>query len=352
MKSIHVLARAFACLSLAALGTGANAAGQAPDSPNQSRADQDPEETDGATTQEETASRSPVPATAGRRDSRYRVEVGVLPRYISNYFQTQDDFNSATTATPREAAYVTTLSGSFEYDFLQERERTLTGGVRVRRNLFADLDGADSTDIDVTLDYNLQQNQLRLGYFGTPRRLASVTDGGNVYGETNGLRAEYLRRFSRRLRARGGYEFTRETFSRFDERDLSRHQISGDVRYQLSPYFTPGVGFEYVRANAESENFSYKRPALVLLATSRIGDVAYSSLRYRYSDRDYTTDLATGSNFGREDRRHDLSFYSTVQLRRGFSLFGFANHTNNNSNRPNRGFRSYEAGLGLFLRFP
>lgn len=285
-------------------------------------------------------------------DSRFHFEVGVLPRYISNYFQTFDDFQTGATAVPVKSVYVTTLSARAEYDFVREDDRTLTGSVRFRGNLFKDLPGADSADIDVSLEYDFRPNRLRFAYFGTPRRLASVVAGRNVYSRVNGFAAEYSRRLTRRWRARGGYEFARDTFSEFRERDLSRHEVSGDLRYQVSPYFTPGVGFEYLRGNAESENFSYNRPALLLLASSRIRDVAYLSFRYRFSDRDYTTDDPTSSNFNREDRRHDVSFYGTVNLSRGFSLFGFVYHTDNNSNRLTRTFTGYETGLGLFYRFP
>jgi hypothetical protein len=288
----------------------------------------------------------------GDDDSRYHVEVGIMPRHISNYFQTFDDFQPGTTPVPVTAVTILTLSAAAEYDFVREDDRTLTGGVRVRRNLFRDLPGGDSTDVDLNLEYDFRPHRLNFKYFGTPRRLASIVGGQNVYSQVNGFGAEYSRRFGRRWRARGGYEFARDTFSRFSERDLSRHEVSGDVRYQISPYFTPGVGFEYLRGRAESEDFSYNRPALALLASSRVKDVAYLSFRYRFSVRNYTTENLLASNFNREDRRHDLSFYSTVRLGRGFSLFGFVYHSDNNSNRLTRTFTSTESGLGLFYRFP
>lgn len=378
MKSIKVLSAALACLVLAALfaavaavaaagppqqdsqtNTNTNSNRRArtrptPSDDNSNRARDGAEREDQTThaSQDSGPGRSAPARSAERSDKRYRFEFGVLPRYINNYFQAQDEFNSATTAAPAKNVYVTTLSGSFEYDLVREDKRTLTAGLRLRRNLFKDLPGANSTDVDVTLDYNFQPNQLRFGYFGTPRRLAAIVSGRNVYGETNGLSAEYFRRITRHWRARGGYTFARESFSEFQERNLSRHLVHGDLRYRVSPYFTPGVGFEYLRGNAESSNFSFRRPALVLVATSQIEDRAYLSFRYRFSNREYTTTLATDSNFGREDRRHDVSLYGTVQLGRGFSLYGFAYHTDNNSNRAARTFTSYETGLGLFYRFP
>lgn len=293
----------------------------------------------------------PMPTVPRDVDSHLRVEVGVMPRYVSNYFQAQDDFNSPSTITQKRGVHVITLSAGARYDLVQRHGSTLTAGVRVRRNLFTDLNGGDSTEIDVSLDYDFQPNQLRFGLFRTPRRLVSVVNERNIYSEANGFSAEYLRRVTPRLRARAGYQLTRETFSEFDERDVSRHQFNGDLRYQVHPLFSPGIGFEYLLGNARTENFSYDRPALVLLANSRIGDIAYLTFRYRLSRREFDTDVPTDSNFRRVDRRHDFSFYGTAQLGRGFSLFSFASYTDSNSNRETRSFTGFEAGLGLFRRF-
>ena len=375
MRSMKTLAVALACAALAAFTTAATAAagGQQSQSNSNSNANRGSQErktssnrnaNDGGeseeredqsthTTQDEGPGRSAPPRPRADADeSRYHFEVGVLPRYISNYFQTQDEFNTGATVTPIKSVYITTLSGAFEYDLVRKDRETLTAGLRVRRNLFKDLPGANSTDVDVSLEYDFQPNRLRFAYFGTPRRLISVVSGSNIYGDTNGFSAEYQRRINRDWRARGAYIFSRQTFSQFQERNLSLHQVNGDVRYRVSRYFSPGAGFEYQRGKAESENFSYTRPALVLLATSDVKGVAYMSFRYRFSKRDYGTPDTTSSNFGREETRHDVSFYSTVRLGRGFSLFGFYYHTDNNSNRASRSFTSYETGLGLFYRFP
>ncbi|HKG12116.1 MAG TPA: surface lipoprotein assembly modifier [Pyrinomonadaceae bacterium] len=369
---MKTLAVALACAALAAFATAVTAAsgghesqsnansnrgaqGRTTSSDRNANGAEKEEREDRSThaTQDEGPGRSaPARGRPSADESRYHFEMGVMPRYISNYFQTQDDFNAGGTVTPIKSVYVTTVSGNFEYDLMRKDRERLTAGLRARRNFFKDLPGADSTDVDVWLDYDFQPNRLRFGYFGTPRRLISVFSGRNIYGQTNGFTAEYQRRLSRTWRARGSYVFSRQTFSEFNERDLSIHQVNGDVRYRVSRYFSPGAGFEYQRGNAESENFSYTRPALVLLATSDVKGVAYMSFRYRFSKRDYITADTTSSNFGREETRHDVSFYSTVKLGGGFSLFGFYYHTDNNSNLASRSFNSYETGLGLFYRFP
>ena len=296
---------------------------------------------------------APTPATNASSDAtdRLRVQVGIMPRFIDNYFQSEDAFNASTAAVPKKNAHLITFSAGLSYDLVKTADSALTANVRVRPNFFSNLKGADSTDLDASLAYRWGPNQFTLGYFGTPRRLSSVSSGVNIYGETEGFDAEYVRTLSKRWRARASYQFSRETFSAFTERDLSLHQFRSDVRYKLTPLFMPSVGFEYRRANAGSDNFSYKRPALLLSVTSEVGRVAYMNFRYRYSDREYLTDLPTDSNFGREDHRHEFNFYGTFQLGHGFSIFAFANHTTNHSTSATHVFKAKDGGLGLFYQF-
>lgn len=293
----------------------------------------------------------PIAPTGNSDADRLRIEVGVMPRFISNYFQEQDEFNAPTAAVPKKTAHITTLSASLGYDLIKEANSTLTFNMRVRPNFFSNLKGADSTDLDASLAYAWGPNQFTLGYFGTPKRLSSVVNGVNVYGETEGFNAEYMRSLSKRLRVRTSYQLSRETYSDFTERNLSVHQFRADVRYKLNPLFMPSIGFEYRRADADVQSFDYKRPALLLSVTSEVGRAAYMNFRYRYSDRTYLTNVATDSDFGREDHRHEFSFYGTFQLGGGFSIFAFADHTTNHSNSISNTFKSSDGGLGLFYRF-
>lgn len=292
-----------------------------------------------------------IPPTRRASGSRYHLELGVLPRYNNNYFQAGD-------AEPRKSVFITTLSGNFGYDFVQRDHSTLTGELRVRRNIFRDLPGANSTDIDAILGYDFGRNRLELTYFVTPRRLSTFEDdpissiNNSVFNSVNGANLQYARRITRRLRTRASYEFAREIYTAFKERDLSRHRFSTDVRYRVRSFFTPGIGYEYSQNNARSDIFNRHSNALLLLVGSNIRDIFTTSFRYRYSVRDYTTSNTASSNFGRQDRRHDVNLYSTVNLPKGFSIYGFLSTIDSNSSRITRSFNSYETGLGLFFRFP
>jgi len=85
--------------------------------------------------------------------------------------------------------------------------------------------------------------------------------------------------------------------------------------------------------------------------TSEIGKLAYLSFRYRHLDRHYSTDVPADSHFGRRDNRDQFTFYGTVWLGHGFSVFGYADHINNHSNVSYANFKTTEGGLGLFYRF-
>jgi Surface lipoprotein assembly modifier len=282
---------------------------------------------------------------------RYSFEVGVLPHYLDNYYQTQDDFGLGAAGGTPQSVGIVTLSGAVNYELVQSATRKVTVGARVRHNIYTDLDHANSTDVDLTLVYDAKPSQLKLGYFGSRHRLVSDAGGSLVYGATNGASADYSYRFTKRLRGRVGYRFTRQTYSSSTSRNLSEHNFSADLRYQVVRQFMPSVGVEYSRGNASSSAYSFKRKAVYVGFTSELGDLAYLNFRYRRSQRDYLTSVPTDSYFGREDPRDDLSLYGSVQLGGGFSLFGFATHINNRSNQPSHKFTSNEAGAGLFFRF-
>ena len=292
-----------------------------------------------------------LPPTRRTSESRYRVEFGVLPHYNNNYFQ-------AVEGTPRTDVFITTLSANFGYDLMRRDDKTLDVELRLRRNLFSDLRNANSTDIDAILGYDFGRNRVELSYFGTPRRLSSFEDdpvafqNTSIFNSVNGGSLQYSRRFTSRLRGRASYELAREIYTDLKERDVTRHRFATDVRYRVRPFFTPGIGYEYGRNLARSEVFSRRSNALLLLAGSNIRDILTMSLRYRFAVREYTTNNPRSSNFGRRDHRHDVNFYSTVNLPKGFSIYGFISTNNNNSSRANRSFTAYDTGLGLFFRFP
>lgn len=281
------------------------------------------------------------PSMAGR----YRFEFGVLPRYNSNFFQ-------STGGAPSTAVFVTTLTGKFGVDLLRREVSSLAGTFRIQRNIHDGVDNADSYVFDATLGYRFSRNRLYLTYFTIPRRLAFITTDQDVFSRLDGINLGYSRRVTRRTRVRISYQAARQIFSDFKERDAARHRLRGELRYRIHPLFMPGIGYEWSRDNAQSDNFTYNRWAPLLRLDSRIKRIVWVALRYRYQNRDYITVDPTGPNFGREDRRHEFRLYSNVKLTKHWWLYFYGSYLDNNSTRDTRAFGGHELGVGLMFRVP
>lgn len=294
-----------------------------------------------------------VPAGSAKpAESRYHVEVGVMPRYISNYFESQESFNFGQ-APQRVSVQVLTVSGSVGYDFVRTKQSRVTGQFRVRHNFFTDLDAGDTTEYDAKLEYKSKPDEFRLELYRRPRRLASIVNGQNIFADANRARIEYHHRLADKFRVGGTYEFSRETYpAAFRSHDISTHQIMGDAQYEIAPWFQPGIGIEYERGNGRSDNFTYDQVGPVLELNSNLWPVAYLGISYKWYDRKYRTGDPLASNYLRLDKRKEVSFYGTAWLGKGWSLFGFAYYTKDRSNQPWANFHGYDAGLGAFYRFP
>jgi len=317
---------------------------------DRSAAEKDDEPTESRQrTQDSRGGGTSIPSITSSGDKRYRFEVGILPRFNSNLFEAEDD-------AAKTSSYITTISGKAEYDFIRNDKRTVTGSFQVRYNIFKDVRNANSTDIDVTMHYKGRKNDFQATYFTTPERLSFITPNNTLYVHTNiqGGNFDYTRRLSRRLRVGGAYQISKESYERtqFDDRNNTRHRISGDTRYRLSYLFQPGIGVEYERVNAASENFTRNGIAPVLLIVSSYKDRVYTSARYRFIRRDIVTDNPLVANFDRRDYRHDFSLYSIVKLTRQWRIYGFIDALDNNSSRIGRSFTGYQGGVGLFFQFP
>jgi hypothetical protein len=286
--------------------------------------------------------------THGGDDHRYRIEVGVLPRFNSNLFEAEDD-------AVKRSSFITTLSARAEYDFVKNDRRTITGSGQIRYNIFTDVKNANSVDVDLAMRVLSGKNDFQTTFFITPERLAFITgDGLFVHNSVTGFNLDYTRRFGKNFRVRGGYQFSNESYegSLFDDRDNTRHRLSADVRYRIHSLFQPGIGIEYDRVNAQSENFTRNGIAPVLLLVSSYKNIVYTSARYRYITRDYVTVNPLDPNFDRTDFRHDFSIYSSIRVARQWRIYGFISALENNSGRIGRSFTGYQTGLGAFFTFP
>lgn len=280
----------------------------------------------------------------------YWIEFGTMGRKISNYFEAENDFH-ALYAAPRVSPYVVTLSGRIAYNLLDDDNRTLTAGLRMRHNFYTDLAGADSDELDASLYYKSRPDEFRLELYRKPSRLVGTINRRNVYAATNRVNVEYVHRLTERVRAGAQYEYSRENYTERPEHDLTRQVVNASVQYKFAPWFEPGIGVEYEHGDGRSDNFTYEQVSPVLILNSSIWPVAYMGVSYKWYDRKYLKAGAGESNYQRIDRRQNVSFYGTLRVGGGLSVFSFVYYTKSNSNQSSSSFSSCDAGVGLFYRF-
>ncbi len=276
------------------------------------------------------------------REGRYQFEFGTIGGYRSDLFP-------GTGRLEPEPVFITTLSGSLKAELTRSETSRLTGEVRFRHHIFEGVSGANSSDLDLALDYRLRGNRFRVKYFTTPRRLASIDDDETGFHSSNRIKFQFSRPLTRRIHSRVSYEFDRRTFQELPGRNSAKHELSADLRYKIHDLFRPGVGFELERVNRNLKN--RKDAGLVLLLESRIKDRVRTRLRYRYNIRHYLSVPSTSRDFEREDRRQDIRIYVTVKLTKQWSLFLYNSFLNNVSSRAGRSFNVNESGVGIFFSF-
>jgi hypothetical protein len=278
------------------------------------------------------------------QSDRLRFEWGIFPQYRSNLFQ-------STGGAPKTSAVMTTISGKAEWDFLQSEASKLTGSFLFERNVFRGVENAESSNLDIGLNYQFGRNDLQVTYFNTPRRLAFISQNEGVFNSVEGVDLGFVARPSRSLRARVGYVFSRLEHEDLSERNSSYHEFVGDLRLDKWSLLRPGLGLEIDQIRADSINFDRWEYAPVVFLGSRLGYRAWLNLRYRFRTRNYSSEVPGLSNFGRVDHRHDIRFYANIKLSEHWWLFLYQSFIDGRSTRQSRDFRSFDIGLGIYHRF-
>ena len=163
---------------------------------------------------------------------------------------------------------------------------------------------------------------------------------------------DYTARLSRNMRIRAFYRFNDIRYPEFSSRNVKVHFGAGDVQYRFHDLFMPGIGFEYSKTMAQTDNYTYREMTPVLLLGSRLGRAASVNLRYRYKMRNYTIDDSQYSNFSRRDWRHDAYMYIGIGIGMHFYLIAFGSYTENSSSRAYRSFSAMSGGATLQFQLP
>jgi hypothetical protein len=276
---------------------------------------------------------------------RYQIGFEITPWFRSNYFQSVAD-------SPSEAVAGTELSGEVRVVLAGSADRRLVAGGSVNRNIVRGVADGHWNLFDATLLYQAGKHEFGVRGYYIPQRLTFITASDEPgYVRVAGLGAEYNGRPTRRTRTRLLYRREQNRFADFTERTANAHRVGGEVRHRFHNLFMPGVGLEWTRTRANSENFDYREITPAFLYGMRLGSRVSANLRYRFRMRDYPIADPLAENFDRRDRRHDFSMYVNTRLSRQWDLVVFGGYLRNQSTRASRIFSDANGGATLRFRF-
>jgi len=279
-------------------------------------------------------------------EARYQLIVGISPSYNNNYFQ-------AVAGAPQQEVWLTNVSTSVQFTLAQNRRQQLTAGADIQRNLVRGIKDADWSVFGANVGYAIGDHQVVLHGFYSPKKLSFVTDGEDEgLARTTGLGADYNWRLTRNARIRLFYRLNDVRYPGFEGRNVRAHFGAWDAQYRFHSLFIPGIGFEWTKAKAESENYVYREITPVFTLGARLGRIASLNVRYRRKLRDYTIDDPKASNAGRRDVRHDGYVYASIGLGKQVDLILFGNYLQSVSSRSGRSFTALQSGATLRYRLP
>lgn len=143
----------------------------------------------------------------------------------------------------------------------------------------------------------------------------------------------------------------RERYANVRRNDNSVYDAGVSARYRgFGSVFSPEAGALWGRRIVENALENYDQRTLFLQLRSLPRPDVYLSARYRRRLRDYETSEATASNFGREDRRGQVTFGATVTPPAGPSWNLYYAFEDVASSRAGRSFRTHLLSLGAAFR--
>ena len=185
------------------------------------------------------------------------------------------------------------------------------------------------------------------------RMNAPSFDVGNTYGQadTTTLAGEYSYLLSKTWQFGVEGDYDRQSFGNHN-RNNSGTELGTSVRYRGFGYkFTPQVGV-YTgnrRINLATENYNEK--GWFLQAEVIPKPWLYLSARYTTRARDYTTNLATSTNFGRNEDHPQLALIVSLKSSPRLSWLIYYSNEDVTSSRAGNNFRDSLLLVGPQYRF-
>lgn len=158
--------------------------------------------------------------------------------------------------------------------------------------------------------------------------------------------ADYAYRFGEWQAGIDG-ELQSQRFQLTESRNNEFTGVGAAVRWRRWRVFSPEVGLRFGNRDVDDPTQSYDQRDAYLQIRSSVTPQLYLSLRFRDRGREYTTNIADASNFGREDDRRQIAFNAVYSLRPDLDLNLYVTRENTDTNVPRRDFDTALWLLGI-----
>jgi cellulose synthase/poly-beta-1,6-N-acetylglucosamine synthase-like glycosyltransferase len=173
---------------------------------------------------------------------------------------------------------------------------------------------------------------------------------GFEYADIVGVDGEYSARVTPAIELKALGELFHETYELRTTNTNNQFNFGGGVRYRgFGSDFSPEVGWLWGGRDAETQDEDFGQRQFYLQVRSAAVRSTYLSVRFRRRFRDYSSE--SGSNFGREDRRYQLTAYGDVTVTPNVVINLSYWYERANSTRDTRDFSAQAIGFGATYRF-
>jgi hypothetical protein len=185
------------------------------------------------------------------------------------------------------------------------------------------------------------------------RMNAPSFDVGNTYGQadTTTIAGEYSYRLWKKWQLGVDGDYDRQTFANRN-RNNTGTELGTSLRYRGFGYkFTPGVGVYTGERRINLATESYNEKGWFVQAEVIPKPWLYLSARYTARARDYTTNVTTSSNFGRNEEHPQIALIASMKSSPRLTWLIYYSSEDVTSSRPGNDFRDSLLLIGPQYRF-
>lgn len=292
-------------------------------------------------------------AVAGESSAQNRPEVMAFPPEVTGYIRMGGIFHENFFQLPDDGPRRDVLAGVLEVR-VEERLGGRTGSIRAytRADVFHFQQLGSSPGALVGVRRVQGINQFDVAVTGQWNRPRFDNDDDPALANVIGGTASYSVRVVRPLDLIALGEYSRQWLKVKTAAHSATYEIGAAVRYRPFRFVSTEVGFLEGGSTIDNVNQRYLNETAYVAVRTSVIPRTYLSLRYRTRVRDYTTDNAASSNFGRQDRREQVTGYLDLAVGRNLVWGLSAGLEEAESTKRGSGFRAKQFGTTLSVMLP